>query len=130
MGSESVLIWNICCLNARLHMNTLREMITVDRPSIVCIQETKMYVILDYDVLQFLGPGFDYLFLPEQTRGGIMSAWLDMGWAMSAPSTCRFLVSTKIRNISGGEEWWLTSTYCPTQNSDKHEFLTKLCELV
>jgi exonuclease III len=33
-------------------------------PQIVCVQETKLSVINDFDVMQCLSPGFDYFFLP------------------------------------------------------------------
>jgi hypothetical protein len=33
-------------------------------PSIVCLQETKLIVISDFDMVQFIGPGFNYVFRP------------------------------------------------------------------
>jgi exonuclease III len=88
MGPESVLvIWNIRGLHTRLHRNALREMVAAQRPSIMCIQETKLHVISDYDVLQILGTGFDYFFLPaDQTRGALGRT----GWVVSAPPARRF----------------------------------------
>jgi exonuclease III len=108
-GIGCILIWNIRGLNARSQRNVVCELIIANRPSVVCIEETKMHVISYYYVLKLLGSSFDYLFLPaEQTHGGILVVWRDTVWTMSAPSTCRFSLSTRIRNISEGEEWWLT----------------------
>jgi hypothetical protein len=45
-------------------------LVVAGRPSIVCIQESKLVVILDYDIAQCLGVGFDYAYLPVvHTRG-------------------------------------------------------------
>jgi hypothetical protein len=44
--------------------------------SLVCLQETKLETISDYDVIQLVGTSFDYVYLPAvQTRGGILVAW-------------------------------------------------------
>jgi hypothetical protein len=41
----------------------------------VCLQETKLETISDYDVIQLVGTSFDYVYLPAvQTRGGILVA--------------------------------------------------------
>jgi exonuclease III len=75
MSPKSIIFLNIRCLNARSHRNALRELVATERSSIVCIQETKLHVISDYDVVQFLGTGFAYCYLPaDQTRGGILVA--------------------------------------------------------
>jgi exonuclease III len=49
-----------------------------ERPSIVCLQETKLDVISDFNDMQILGLGFDYAYLPTiQTwgGGGIVLVW-------------------------------------------------------
>jgi exonuclease III len=76
MASESVLVWNVCGLNAQLHKDAVRELVAAEKPSIVCLEETKIHVILVFDLMQIVGAGFDYFFLPVvQTRGGILVAW-------------------------------------------------------
>lgn len=56
----------------------------MEHPSIVCVQETKLAVISDFDVMQCLGPGFDYFFLlAVQTRGGILLAWRSDTWLVA-----------------------------------------------
>jgi hypothetical protein len=69
-------------LNARSHRNGIRELVASERASLVCLQETKLYVISNYDVIQFLGPDFNYCYLPaEQTRGGILvTCEVILGW--------------------------------------------------
>jgi exonuclease III len=76
MGSENILVWNIRGLNARSQLDIVRKLVVAERPSIVCIQETKLHVITAYDVMHILGARFDYAYLlAVQTRGGILVGW-------------------------------------------------------
>jgi hypothetical protein len=62
-------------LNARSHHDALRELVRAERPSLVCIKESKLDVVTDYDVMQILGAQFDYALLSAiHTRGGILVA--------------------------------------------------------
>jgi exonuclease III len=75
MGSENILVWNIRGLNVRSHSDAVQELVGVERPSIVCLQETKLNVLTDYDLIQLVGTRFDYCYLPtEGARGGILVA--------------------------------------------------------
>jgi hypothetical protein len=59
-------------------------LVTDECPSFICLQETKLHVLNDYDVLQLLGHDFDYAFLPSvQTRGGILITWSRSSWSVS-----------------------------------------------
>jgi hypothetical protein len=55
MGSENILVWNVCGLNAAAHHNALRSLVASERPSVVYLQETKLTVIQDSDMLQLIG---------------------------------------------------------------------------
>jgi hypothetical protein len=69
MNPESILVWNVGGLNGRLHHDALREMVAEEHPSIVCVQDTKLVVISDFDVTHYLGPdlttSFSCLFRQE-----------------------------------------------------------------
>lgn len=64
MGSEKILVWNVRGLNSPAHRDVVRKLIAAERPSLVSLQETKLSVINDFDVLQIAGAGFDYVYLP------------------------------------------------------------------
>jgi hypothetical protein len=69
MGLENILIWNVRGLNARSHRDALKELVVAEKPSLVCLEETKMHVISDFDVMQILDARFDYAYLlADQTR--------------------------------------------------------------
>jgi exonuclease III len=76
MDCENLLIWNVRGLNAKAHHDALRELVASEHPSLICLHETKLTVISQFDVMQMLGPGFDFSYLPVvQTRGSIVVAW-------------------------------------------------------
>jgi hypothetical protein len=58
MGSENVLMWNIQELNVANHRDAVRELVSMERPSLFCLQDTKKVVISDIDVALLLGVGF------------------------------------------------------------------------
>jgi exonuclease III len=96
MGSESILVWNAWGLNDRTRCNMLHELVAVEHSSIMCIQETKLVVTYDYDMLQMIGSGYDYFCLSTvQTRGGILVALRRDTWSVSLYSVLSFLVSAK-----------------------------------
>jgi hypothetical protein len=41
MGSENILVWNVCGLNANGHCNVVHELVTAERSSNICLQDTK-----------------------------------------------------------------------------------------
>jgi exonuclease III len=73
---ENILVWNVRGLNSRANHNVVHELVVVQCLSLVCLQETKLESITDFDVIQLVGIGFDYVFVPAvQTRGGILVAF-------------------------------------------------------
>lgn len=55
MDCENILIWNVRGLNARAHRDAVRELVNAERLSMVCLQETKLSVISDFDIVQIVG---------------------------------------------------------------------------
>ena len=76
MDKLNFLIWNVRGLNDKTQRDNLRKVVNDARPTVVCIQETKLSHISERDVISFLGRDFTkFVFLPaQQTRGGILVA--------------------------------------------------------
>jgi hypothetical protein len=92
----------------------VRELAAAERSSILCLQENKLHVISDFDVIQLLCAGFDYTYLPSiQTCGVILVAWKASSWSVTNSFTKWFSVTIKIRRSAGGPNWWFTSVYGP-----------------
>jgi hypothetical protein len=103
----------------------VHELVTAKCPTFVCLQETKLNVFNDCDMLQLLRHNFDYAFLPSvQTQGDILIAW-----SVSIVSTGSYSVTAKVRQNGGGPKWCLTSFYGPVVDADKLAFLAQLSSI-
>jgi exonuclease III len=59
MDLGNFLIWNMCGLNSRDWRDVVHELIASERSSVVCLQETKLDAISDFDIMLILGMGFE-----------------------------------------------------------------------
>jgi exonuclease III len=55
MESNCFLIWNVRGLNDRVKRDFVKSLVIDIRPSIVCLRETKLCSISDFDILSILG---------------------------------------------------------------------------
>jgi exonuclease III len=51
MGAKNFLVWNVRALHAGTHWNALRELVAAECLSFICIQETKLDVISNFNLL-------------------------------------------------------------------------------
>jgi hypothetical protein len=103
MGSESIIVWIVRGLNSRARHDVVWELVSSERPLAACLQETKLHVIDDYGVMQLVGAGFDYSYLPSSgTCGGIPVAWKAACWAVSNTIHSCYSMSIKINHVSEG----------------------------
>jgi hypothetical protein len=73
------------------HHDAVCEAVLAESPCRICLQEKKV-VFSDFDVMQLLGAGFDYVYLSAmQKLGGGGEFWshgvLHRGWSLAAPCT-------------------------------------------
>jgi hypothetical protein len=98
MSNNGILIWNVRGLDMMLSMNWSQRR----RLSFVC-RETKLAVISPFDIMQIVGPGFEYFYLPtEQTRGGTVIMWCSSMWSASNTSVQVFYISVKFKSVTWG----------------------------
>jgi exonuclease III len=127
MGSENIIGWNVHDLNTQACCDVVRELVSSERHSLVCLQEAILHVIDDYGVMQLLGVGFEYSYLPStETHGGILFVWKAVCWAISNTIHSHYSVSIKINHISKGGCQWLISVYGPADDVAKLAFLDEL----
>jgi exonuclease III len=79
MDHNSLVVWNARGLNAKSHHHTLRSLVDAEKPSVVCVQETKLSVLDDYTVMQLLGFGFDYVAMPADSTHSCVCGWVGRG---------------------------------------------------
>lgn len=130
MNCENILVWNVRGLNSGTHRDMVRELVVAEHPSLVCLQETKMHVISEFDVMQIVGASYDYYYLPAVgTRGGILVAWKAAVWAVTHIRPRTYSISARLRLISNDSEMWMTTVYGPPRDAEKPAFLAELHEL-
>lgn len=71
MDSSGFLIWNVRGLNDRAKRDSVKSLVFDIKPSIVCLQETKLCSISDFVIISFLGLGYsNFVYNPTHgTRG-------------------------------------------------------------
>jgi exonuclease III len=71
MIDRCFLCWNVRGLNDRAKRDSVKSVVVDLRPSIICLQETKLSIVSDYDILSILGAGFsNFVFKPAQGSRG------------------------------------------------------------
>ncbi|KAL6615246.1 hypothetical protein ACP70R_037516 [Stipagrostis hirtigluma subsp. patula] len=110
--------------------DAVRKVVDDSKPILVCIQETKLAVISDWDVCSLLGRDFqDYVYLAAQgTRGGVLVAWRQGFLTSDQHLVHRHSVSVRF-SLDDEPAWWFTGVYGPHQDADKAGFLDELREV-
>lgn len=112
--------------------DTVRTLVDDTRPSIVCLQKTKLDVITPYLVFSLLDRDFtEFAYLPASvTRGGILIA----GWRSAVSFydvlvgcfSVTLAVESAVSSNNDQDRWWLTSVYGPQDDNQKAIFLEEL----
>lgn len=132
MDNTTVLSWNVRGLNAQARRDNVRTLVDDIRPSIVCLQETKLDVISEFLVFSLLGRDFvDFAYLPaSSTRGGILIAGRRGSVSLSNVLVGCYSVTVAVEaaaNTADGDgKWWLSTVYGPQDDRAKGIFLEEL----
>jgi exonuclease III len=126
MESSCFLIWNVRGLNDHAKRDSFKTLVLDIKPSIVCLQKTKLCSISDFDILSILGAGFsNFVYSSAQgTRGGVLIAWRDGSFVSVDSVVKNFFVSVQFQE--SGSCWWFTGVYGPHQDNLKQAFLQEL----
>lgn len=116
MDNTTILSWNVRGLNARARRDAVRTLVADIRPSIVCMQETKLSVIDQMIVSSLLGTAFGaFAYLPaSNTRGGILIAARQPDVELGEVLIGCYSVTVSVQiaaAASTSPSWWLTSVY-------------------
>ena len=118
---------NVRGLNSPARTATIYQAVVEARVDIVCIQETKMQVIMTGVVRQCLGNKFEnFFYVPATgTRGGILIAWDHLVVSVTnshiTQNTLTVLISQE-----GAPFWGLTGVYGPQGDAEKVAFLEEI----
>jgi exonuclease III len=99
------------------------------RSSIVCLQETKLCSISDFNILSILGSRFsNFVYSPAVGTRGVLLSWRDGTFSSVASIIKQFSVSVKFHE-GNGDCRWFTGVYGPHQDNLKLSFLQELREI-
>lgn len=129
MNYEQFLVWNVRGLNNRARRTAVRDLVSLERVDVVCIQETKVAVFSVTMLNELLGPDFDYSFMPSaRISGGVLIGWHRDHCRGSHQAVGVFSVTVKLTPIERATDdgCWLTSVYGPTDHWLKEAFLIEL----
>ena len=121
MSSDNCFVWNVRGLNGRDRRNVVRDLVSQERATLVCLQETKLSTICNPLANEILGSMFDYDYLPSlNVAGGILLGWHRDHWVVSDVDKSRFSLSAKVARAAVPQEcWWITVVCGPLADQDK-----------
>jgi exonuclease III len=119
MDSNGILIWNVRGLNDCAKRDSIKSLV-LDTMPYMCLQETKLSSISDFDILTILGSAYgNFIFNPALgNRGGILVAWRDRSLSTGVSVIKEFSVSVQFQLMSG-QFWWFIGVYGPHQDNLK-----------
>jgi exonuclease III len=132
MDSEpnlNIVVWNVRGLNDPARRTAVRVAVGEAAASVVCVSESKLHTVTQFDVVECFGPRYDgFAYLPAVgSAGGLILAWNSDDVQVIASRTDRFSVSVQLSRSGGdGMAWWLTTVYGPTTDDLKVAFLDEL----
>lgn len=128
MLGNNIFVWNVRSLNSRARRDVVREFVSQERASVVCLVETKLDVLSPTLATDLMGSAFDYVCLPSDgASGGIVVAWARDSWSVSTTTCRQFSVTTNLEpSGSSGQSWSLAVVYGPVLEGRKPDFLAEL----
>lgn len=117
-------------LNSNSRQDLVCNLVDASRVDIVCIQETKKYVVTRRTILSSLSSEFSNFFERRfvGASGGILVAWRHNLIFSGEYMVESFSVSVKF-SLVDRQHWWLTAIYGPQDNGEKVRFLQELREI-
>jgi len=126
MLTDNILIWNVRGLNSRARRLVVHELVAQERFTLVALQETKLDTCDDSLILEMLGAGFDFCFVPATlTCGGILLAWHRDYRSATNSILHDSSLTAKLHCNNADEHWWFTCVYGPQGDHEKVLFLVQ-----
>jgi hypothetical protein len=123
MLADNCFVWNVRGLNGCACRNVVRDLVSQERATLVCLQETKLSNVCNSLANETLGGWFDYDFLPSVTVAGAFY------WDGTA-TTGRCQLSTRdvslywrrlpvlpVRMVVGGSRWCMVHRLIMTRSN-------------
>lgn len=125
------LSWNVRGLNVRNKRIAVRQSLLIEKPDLVCIQETKLENLNNRMTKEICGNRLAQVeTLPAQgTKGGIIVAWDPSKFTLINTNIKRYSVSVLLSHKEDGQKFWFSGIYGPSTARGRPEFKEELTEI-
>ena len=120
-----ILDWNVRGLNNKARRKVVKDLVQDTKCTIAALQETKLSLINETDIIETLGVRFSkqFAYLPAQgTRGGALIAVDEDYYNICQAHVREHTVSVCVISTQCTESWWLTVVYGPQGDREKLSF--------
>jgi hypothetical protein len=124
--------WNVRGLGDDDKCGVVRDNISDARPSVVCIQESKL-AHLDAPKSRSFLPSYisDFSIVPaDGSRGGIVTAWDTNILSLTSSTAKTFSLTTSLKSTSSDLSFTITNVYAPSDHSLADAFVAEMLSLL
>lgn len=124
--------WNVRGLNNPAKQEEVKQVISIVRPDIVCLQETKLSVVDNIMIVNCLGQEYEgnFCYMPaDGTRGGILLAAKNSLITLQQIQITVNTISAQVVDLRNNETWSITGVYGPQGDLEKKMLIRELRQL-
>lgn len=112
-----IITWNVRGLNEREKILAIRHTFFLEKPNMICLQETNLRTLNDSTRKEICGGRLNEFRTLEanQTRGDILVAWQGRKFSLVSYKANNFSLSVNLRDNTMDEEIKITSVYGPSR---------------
>jgi len=127
-----IVSWNVRGLGDPEKCAVVKDALVSANPSVICLQETKLHNISQFQAHNFLPPHFAntiHFVSAAGTRGGILTAWNSSTFSLVSYISRRHTLTTTLASTVTEHQFTITNVYAPSDHRDSKVFLEDLDEL-
>jgi exonuclease III len=120
--SYKIISWNVRGPNSIARQQEIKQLISVCKPDLICLQETKLQVVNISMIRNTLGLDFNnnFVFLPaDGTRGGILIAARTSFLLLQNSFTTNHSIIVSLVDNKCNRTWMVTGVYGPQGSSKR-----------
>lgn len=129
--SYKFISWNVRGANEREKRLAIRQTIILEKPDIVCMQETKISCMTNKIAKELCGRRLDHFSTRDAdgTRGGILIAWSDRKFSLVDTTVRTYSLSLLFKNREDSSTFLYTGVYGPSVRPNRQSFFEELRSL-
>lgn len=123
--------WNVRGINEREKRIAIRQTILLEKPDILCLQETKIATMNRLIVREACGARLTEFRTLDAigTRGGVLIAWLPVRYTILDEKKRAYSISILFKINDDNSTFWFTGIYGPSDRSNRRDFFEELNEI-